>query len=202
MTCSIRTKAMLFLLLLAGLGACAKDRDTLQNIPLAWRPTSSIGQADNLDLSGIAGARIHIERLRDIRREGQVIAENREEADKGRILPVTTRDNVAEFCTEQLRVILGQLGISVGRGGPSLGGEVRRFFVTETDNYRGEVMLHLTLHNRQGRLLWSGTVTGYAKRFGRSYQAENYYEVLSDALIDAAHNLVRDRGFRHAVRAG
>ena len=200
MTCSTRTKAMLFLLV--GLGACAKDRETLQNIPLDWRPTSSIGQADNLDLSRISGARIHIERLRDARREGRLIAENREEADKGRVLPVTTRDNVAEFCSEQLRVILGQLGMSVGRGGPSLTGEVRRFFVTETDNYRGEVILQLALHNRQGRLLWSGTVTGYANRFGRSYKAENYYEVLSDALIHAAHNLVRDRGFRRAVGAG
>jgi hypothetical protein len=76
---------------------------------------------------------------------------------------------------------------------------VRQFFVAETSTYQGTVQLRLTARNRAGGRLWSGTTSGSAKRFGRSYSKENYYEVLSDSTIDATATLLRDAEFRRAL---
>jgi hypothetical protein len=47
----------------------------------------------------------------------------------------------------------------------------------ETGTYRGSVSLLVHAKNAQGKDIWSGIIAGDAQRFGRSYKAENYYEV-------------------------
>ncbi len=42
-------------------------------------------------------------------------------------------------------------------------------------------------------------VDGDATRWGRSYKAENYYEVMSDMLLRATYNLLSNEGFRTAL---
>ena len=37
-------------------------------------------------------------------------------------------------------------------------------------------------------------------RFVKSYRAQNYYQGLSDALVDAIQNLLQDPGFRKSLR--
>jgi hypothetical protein len=55
---------------------------------------------------------------------------------------------------------------------------VKRFFVREDASYKSEVAIHLTVVDRDGKVLWNRLASGEATRFGRSYKAENYYEVL------------------------
>ena len=43
-------------------------------------------------------------------------------------------------------------------------------------------------------------MAGTAKRFGRSYQPENYYETLSDAYLDAIQGLLNNEGFKKAMQ--
>ncbi|CAN0506555.1 unnamed protein product, partial [Phaeothamnion confervicola] len=50
-------------------------------------------------------------------------------------------------------------------------------------------------------ILWVVMTTGTSSRFGISYKAGNYYEVLSDALIGATHELMTNPGFRKALTA-
>jgi hypothetical protein len=57
------------------------------------------------------------------------------------------------------------------------------------------------LKNRSGGTLWKGTVAGAAKRWGKSYSEDNYFEVLSDAYLRALQELFQDEEFRAAVRA-
>jgi hypothetical protein len=42
-------------------------------------------------------------------------------------------------------------------------------------------------------------IVGDAERFGRSYRADNYYEVLSDTLLRAAHNLLANPTLHQAL---
>ena len=63
----------------------------------------------------------------------------------------------------------------------------------------GELSLVLHLKNRAGKELWSGAITGDAERFGRSYKADNYMEVLADTLLKAAHNLLANPGFHDGL---
>ncbi|MFI4982594.1 MAG: hypothetical protein ACHQIO_19755 [Nevskiales bacterium] len=177
------------------LGACVTQ--PLNDVPLVWKPTSELNFG-GVDLSEAQRSKIQFEPFVDARKQPALIAENREDAVPK---PVTTNGNVGEFVSANVRQILDHAGLdTVDSGGDVIvSGEVRNFFVEETSLYEGTVLLHLSVRNRAGVTLWSGSASGTAKRFGRSYSQENYYEVLSDALINATVPLVQDWDFRRAL---
>ena len=80
-----------------------------------------------------------------------------------------------------------------------LDGEVRALFSTETGRYSTDVTLRLTAKDAAGKTLWSGIALGHDSHFGRSYKAENYFEVMSDMLLRATYNLLATDGFRAAL---
>ena len=41
--------------------------------------------------------------------------------------------------------------------------------------------------------------SGTSSRWGRSYKAENYYETISDSLLEATTNAIQDEGFRKGL---
>lgn len=151
-----------------------------------------------INLTEVGNTRIRLDDFRDTRKAPELIAENREEAIPK---PVTTRDNVGQFVSAHMRQILQTAGLDVVDGDADvvISGEVRQFFVEETSTYNGTVLLRVTVHKRNGAILWNGTASGSAKTFGRSYSSENYYEVLSDSVVDATGTLLRDPDFRHAL---
>jgi hypothetical protein len=53
--------------------------------------------------------------------------------------------------------------------------------------------------NIGGRILWSGTAFGSDGTFGRSYTADNYNQIFSNAARKLADGLVRDPEFQRAV---
>ena len=59
--------------------------------------------------------------------------------------------------------------------------------------------LAATVTNPAGEVLWRGDAEGHAQRFGQSYRADNYYESLSDPLLEAVHSLAVNPGFRKAI---
>jgi hypothetical protein len=205
--------------------SAAYAKQVLANVPLLWRPTSQVAPHSGVVDSPPAGVsssepaktengggassvpapsvarRIQILPFTDTRKNPSLIAENREDADKGTILPVTTRDDVAAWCSDRLRDILKQLGFEIvdADADLQLAGEVRRFFVVETTTYQGEVGLKIELKAKDGTTLWSGVANGAASRFGRSYSLENYHEVISDSLLDAVQRLAEHPAFVHAV---
>jgi hypothetical protein len=114
---------------------------------------------------------------------------------------VTTNEDVARFVTYQVKSLLSGLGLKVVESGGDmiLKGEIKKFFVEETTRYNAEVELQATFTDANGKFLWAAATTGTSSRFGIWYKADNYYEVLSDALIGATHELVRNPGFRNAL---
>jgi hypothetical protein len=79
-----------------------------------------------------------------------------------------------------------------------VGGEILEFMVIETNTYKGEVRLKLAV-NRGGKIAWAGVASGTSSRWGRSYRAENYYETISDSLLEATTNAIQNEGFRKAL---
>jgi len=172
----------------------------LENIPLKWSPTSTMAEMGPMDLSAAdLAVKIQVEPLVDSRQNPTLIGQNTEKPDKP--LSVTTSSDVTEFTSEHLKATLKAAGMSVVDSGGDviLMGELRQYFVAETNTYHGELALVLHLKNRAGKELWSGSVTGDAERFGRSYRADNYMEVLADTLLKAAHNLLTNPGFHDAL---
>ena len=172
----------------------------LQNIPLQWKPTSNFSAMGTIDLSGgTVTTKIHFDPLVDTRQNPTLVAENREKADKVR--PMTTSTDVAAFVTDHLKDTVRSAGLSVvdTDGDVSVSGEIRKFFVTEDNTYNGEISLMIHVKDKAGKELWAGVINGDATRWGRSYKAENYFEVMSDMLLRATYNLLSTDGFRAAL---
>jgi len=196
------TNGIAFVLLFAGLSACHTAPVRLDNIPLMWKPTSWKSTSELKlpagALKNILDTKVQFNAFKDVRKNPELVAENNENATPK---PVTTRDNVGEFVSAHFRWAFDRAGLTtVDSGGDVfVDGEVRQFFVNETEIYKGQVLLRISVRNRAGKTLWTGAATGTATNFGHSYSAENYYEVFSDSVLNAVSSLLEDADFRTAL---
>jgi len=203
----------------------------LHDIPLVWRPTTQLSEEGDVkertslretrsteegtveteterneeldggkitDLSGVGEATVKVDTLTDTRKNPDRIGENQE---RSKVRLVTTRDNVADWCTDRLKFLLEQYGLDLVNENANftITGQVRRFYVVEVNTYEGDVGLKLEVRNHRGELVWSGMTSGVSNRFGRSYKDENYYETLSDAFMQAVQKLNGNQNFKKAL---
>ena len=172
----------------------------LENVPLKWTPTTTWAEMGPIDVSGaLLTTKVHVDAFIDTRPNPPLVAENREHASNVR--QFTTSSDVAVFVGDHLRETLQRAGLNTvdATGDVSISGEVRQFFVTEKSTYKGEISLLIRLKDGAGKELWSGMVTGDATRWGRSYNLDNYCEVMSDMMLRAVYNLLSNAGFRAAL---
>jgi hypothetical protein len=181
------------LLLSVALDGHAKSA-LLTHVPLQWRPTSELASGTT-DMDPTA---IRFEAFRDVRNDHEKIGENREEDPPK---SVTTSDDVGSFVSNHMGQLFDRAGLKTVAGDApvTIRGEVRQFFVTETSTYNSQVEVQLTLMDRDGNTLWKGIASGEATRFGRSYRIDNYYEVLSDAVVNTVSSLLTSAEFRKAL---
>lgn len=185
-------------LLVAGCGHMALNNGSNASaIPLIWKPTTSMALGGTIDLTGRTNAKLRVE-VTDNRNDPGFIGRNTEKLPPRK---VTTPDSVAAFVDEHLKQLISSTGVTEvdDAGTVILKAEIQQFFVEETEIYNGDVRLKVTLVNNSGTPVWTGITSGTSIRFGRSYSAENYYETLSDSLIDAVHNLMQSATFRTAL---
>jgi hypothetical protein len=184
---------ILLVLLAVSMGAYAKTA-LLEHVPLRWRPTSDL----RLGAMEMSQTPIQFETFQDARDNKEAIGENLED-DKPK--PVTTSDDVGAFVGVHVRTLFDHAGLKTvdTDGALTIKGEVKQFFVRETSTYKSEVTVHVTVVSRDGRTLWSGSASGDASRFGRSYKLENYYEGLSDALVNTVSSMLQSAEFQKAL---
>ena len=188
----IRMMLAAFLLSVA-LTASSKAK-LLEHIPLQWRPTSAL----QLGTTQMTASTVTIAPFTDGRDNKELIGENREDDTPK---PVTTTDDVGTFVSTNIRQLFDQAGVKTvdSNGEVIIKGEVKKFFVREESTYKSTVEIHLTVIDQDGKTLWNGLASGEATRFGRSYQAENYYEVLSDAVVNTVSSMLQAADFRKAM---
>jgi hypothetical protein len=189
-----RSRLLIVLLATLSFAAFAAPR-VLEKVPLKWKPTSDL----KLGTEQQTQAPIQFEVFQDVRERHDLIGENRE--DEGKVKPVTTEDNVGAFVSTHMRELFKQAGYNVvdSNGRVTIKGEVKQFFVREESTYKSEVQVHLTVVGPDGATLWSGIASGDASRFGRSYQLENYYEVLADAIVNTVSSMLQSPEFQKAL---
>jgi len=189
-----KTLLLAFLVLLG----CTTTPTKLENIPLVWKPEKHARATTGAASEAFFKTKIKVLPMTDSRSDPQMIGESRETPPPR---PVTTKDNVAAFVTDQFKALLTGAGLTVVDSGENaiIKGEIQQFFVTETDQYVGTVRLHITATDANGKTVWEGMASGESTRFGRSYRAENYYESLSDALSLATSYLLQDQAFETAL---
>jgi hypothetical protein len=187
-------RARILLLLIAAICGTQAHAALLVNVPLEWRPTTEL----RLGTTEMSQAPVQFEVFRDVRADKQAIGENREDPTPK---PVTTTDDVGSFVSTHMRQLFQNAGLkTVDSGGAvTIKGEVTQFYVRETSLYRSEVAVHLTVVGRDGKVLWSGTASGEAKRFGRSYKLEDYYESLSNAIVNTVSSMLQSAQFQKVL---
>jgi len=186
------------LVLLASVDASAGlfgQTKLLEHVPLQWRPTSDL----KLGTVQMSEAPIQFETFTDLRTNKEAIGENREDENKPK--PVTTADDVGAFVSTHMRELFTRAGLKTvdKDGAVTIKGEVREFFVRETGTYESHLAVHLTVSDGSGKTLWSGLGSGDATRFGRSYKLENYYEGLSDAVVNTVSSMLQSAEFQKAL---
>ena len=181
------------LLLSVSLVASSKTK-LLEHIPLQWRPTSDL----QLGTTQMTASPVMVATFTDDRDSKEVIGENREDDEPK---PVTTTDDVGAFVSMHIRQLFDEAGIKTvdSNGAVTIRGEVKKFFVREKGTYKSDVAIHLTVIDQDGKTLWNGLASGEATRFGRSYKAENYYEVLSDAVVNTVSSMLQAADFQKAI---
>ena len=181
-------------------GAAFAASTPLANIPLKWSPTSTLSEWGAVDLSGATiTTKIHWDGLTDARENPTLVAENREKENNIRTL--TTSTDVAAFVSDHMKESVHGAGLNVVDSGAdvSVSGELRKFFVTETGTYNGEISVLVHVKNGAGKELWTGIISGDASRWGRSYNAANYFETMSNMILSATYNLLNNAGFRDSL---
>jgi hypothetical protein len=193
-----RAALAFFAIALCVFASLADAKKLLHNIELTWQPTSKTTAGATNIASGLT---VQLGKFGDNRSNKDLIGENREEADEGTVLPVSTVTDVPAWVETHLRELLQQNGVNVVDSGAAvvLDGDVQNFFVTETDNYRANVVLHLRARDAAGNVLWETNLSANEARFGRSYKKENYCETLSNALVSLSHALLGNAQFRDAA---
>jgi hypothetical protein len=187
-------RARLLLLLLAvTLSAHARTK-LLEHVSLQWKPTSEL----RLGTMQMSSTSVQFEPFQDVRSNKEAIGENVED-DKPK--PVTTTDDVGAFVNTHMRDLFDHAGLKTvdSNGDVTIKGEVKEFFVRESSTYKSAVSVHVTVVGRDGKTLWSGIAAGDATRFGRSYRLENYFEVLSDAVVNTVSSMLQSPEFQKAL---
>lgn len=176
----------------------ADAADKLENIPLEWAPTSPMSERNPVDLSGLEGVKLQVEPFTDRREDPASIGRN---VNKVPVRKVTTKDDVPRFVTYHVKSLLAGLSLDVVESGGAviMNGEVKKFFAEEANRYNATVELRITLSDPAGKVLWVVETTGTSSRFGIGYKADNYYEVLSDALVGAVHELASNANFKKTL---
>jgi hypothetical protein len=166
----------------------------LTHMPLQWKPTSELASGT----TDMDATTIRFETFQDVRNDKEKFGENLEgDAPK----PVTTTDDVGAFVSSHMRQLFDRAGLKTvdGDAAVTIKGEVRQFFARETSTYNSQVEVQLIVVDRDGNTIWKGLASGEATRFGRSYKIENYYEVLSDAVVNTVSSMLRSAEFRKAL---
>jgi hypothetical protein len=120
--------------------------------------------------------------------------------------PVRAANDVPAYTKEVFLQVASQWGLKVVPGSSRvLKVKCVRFFVSQNHKtigamFAGEARFIFTLTER-GRVLWEGTVSGSAHRYGKRNE-ENLNEVLSDSLKEAYANGVSDPSLVLAMSGG
>lgn len=199
-----RVRGVVAMVVLAGMAGAARAAEVLpppkaevwntrkftlaEGLWLEWKPTEEVPRFGRNALLAFRGKKVQVRSFADAREDEQLIGRNLE-GKETRL--VRTRTDVGVWCSSQLAVLLRQSTVKTAEEDADLviAGKVTDFMVEERDAYRATVSLALTVADSAGKVRWSGEVTGRAKNWGHSYSAENYLEVLSDALLHALDEL-------------
>ncbi len=170
----------------------------LVDIDLIWKPTQELHDQSFHHFKDDSSLKVEIQDGRTVKPATR-IGLNQEESNT--FLPVETENDVANFVRTSLISTLKNFEFRITDHKPELTlvGEIKEFFVTETNEYRGKININYKL-KRGNKVIWQKEIAGENISSGRSYKLNNYMENLSNCLLDSAEKLATDVEFKRAFQ--
>ncbi len=194
-----RTALLIVLALVAGWSAStAIARPKSVNVPLKWSPNPRDDyHAPTVDLTGGIQS-LQLLPIEDKREKREQIGENTEKEP----IPIYSDTNVTDFLTRTLNSQFKSLGLDMvdNDAARQLHAELRELWVTETSSYHGVVRVKFSVTDPAGKELWTAVVTGTGENWGRSLKPDNYNETVCNAILGLIANVVKDPGFKAALK--
>lgn len=174
---------------------------TLNDIPLVWKPSDNISEMEYIDVAYLKKHQVKVNNFSDNRENKNEIGRNTEK--EREIKLVTTKDNVAVWCTDRFKYVTGKFGVNISDASPTIiiDGEIERFYVHEQNTYKAEIVIRITAKTSVEGKIWEGIIKGNSSRWGKSYSADNYYEAISNAFIEAIYEWLKNDSFIKAVKS-
>jgi len=135
--------------------------------------------------------------IRDMRPDPAVVGRYEDDG-----FVVRTTDNVAQYCSDRFAEILRSAGARLTETPVAvIATDLVDYQVEEGNSFVGTVRIRVTVH-RTGVQDWTKNYEGTSKRWGRTHNPENFNEALSNALAEAANNVLRDEEFGRVLLSG
>jgi hypothetical protein len=172
-------------------------------IPLKFIPTTKQGEVSAQLREGISSRAVAIE-IEDARGMKSIDLVGEGTADNDSVFRIRATGHVPSFAKNSLRDRLSAWGVVVDeKSHLVLSIKATRFFVRESNlvfgsSYQAEVQFPFVLRDRAGHVFAEGSALGMAQQKGRKRNAANCGEVLSNALEQAAANLMNNASLQEA----
>lgn len=143
-----------------GFAGPSRNASIHKDVALVWKPTDDINELKKIDASFLENKKITVEKFTDVRKidSKEKVGENIELKDLH--FPVLTKSDISDFVTNNFKLVLNRVGydFSDEKGDYVLSGEIKEYFVEETDTYNGILSVKLVI-KKGGKEVWSGNVT-------------------------------------------
>jgi hypothetical protein len=170
-------------------------------VPLTYAPEHSKDSIKPYPAE-VPQSRIFVGRFEDKRDKSDAIGVNVEHQNP---VQIVAGSDPVEFFRQTLAAQLQRAGLNVvedpSRADRIINGDLTRFWVEESNNYQGEVGATIRVSDKAGTLRWQGAALGHAENFGRSLNADNYRQTLSDAMVRLTYeSLLTNPEFQNAIK--
>ncbi|HZL33698.1 MAG TPA: hypothetical protein VFC78_00225 [Tepidisphaeraceae bacterium] len=170
-------------------------------VPLSYTPEHARDAIRSYPGS-VPAARIYIGNIEDKRDRKDAIGENTE---SGSPIAIHSPSSPADFVRQTLATQLQRAGLHVvsdpAGADRTLTGDLTHFWVIESNNYEAQIDVKLRLTDGSGAVKWESAESGRGQTFGRSLNAENYRQAISDAMVRLTYeNLLTNSEFQAALK--
>jgi hypothetical protein len=196
----VKTLSIAIVLAAASAGCFHAPRPTVLSIPL-----DVAASPDQLPVVHYSESlRLYVMPVADERSDKDHVGANKESDPAVPVVAAKTQptDFVARIVSSELSS--GGVKIASDPGGANRALRIRlqRFYTEETGTYASEVTAVAEVLDDKQQVVFSATVTGTGKQWGRSLNADNYDEVFSRATFDMAKNMLTQPDFQKALDVG
>ncbi len=144
---------------------------------------------------------IYIGPFEDHRKTPDQIGQNSE---KAKIIPAKVEPGeVIPFMEKAFKQEFKRVGLnpvdSKGQAKRILQLTINSFWVEEKDIYESSLVAQISVFDPSGKKLYSDNFRGVSKRWGSSYDSENYRKVLSDTVVDLLKKVLDNDAFMKSL---